>query len=325
MKSIIIQILVIFTSATSAAPEWPEPSGPYLGLDSPGTVPEVFAPGLISFGFHEYGITFSPAGDEIFFVTANSTYSYHAIIHLKMNGSVWIAPEVAGFSGRFKDSAPCLSPDGKSLFFASNRPLPGDTNIKKDLDIWAVDRKNNSWGEPYHLGEGINSDDVEGLPWVTGDGTMFFQARREPDMGFDLYYSVSEGGQYVQSHKIPGSINTEFNECQPFISPDGTLLLFHSDRPGGLGIMDIYVSFRDSNGVWSEPVNAGSEINSPFSDYGARFSPDGKYLFFSSYRSPSQEYYHGKSYKELLEEFSDPRNGYATLFWIDAAVLDDLK
>ncbi|UCC81252.1 MAG: PD40 domain-containing protein [Candidatus Zixiibacteriota bacterium] len=300
------------------------PSGPYLGQEPPGDIPQVFAPGFISKGYHERGITFSPEGDELFYLMSDASYQYSTIVYTKMKNGVWSDPEIASFSGIYKDIEPIFSPDGRKLFFTSLRPLPGQTEPRKDSDIWMMERSGDSWGQPVNLGSPVNTTSHEGLPSVAEDGTLYFQARYDPKKPFDLYYAVYEDGEYQAPQRLPDGINTEYNEAGPFIAPDGRYLLFHSNRPGSMGVMDIYASYRCADGQWSEPVNLGAPVNSPASDFDPRVSPDGKYLFFSSYRGLDADSLYRKNYGEALRQLQRPENGYATIFWVDAGVIDRL-
>ncbi|UCE23915.1 MAG: PD40 domain-containing protein, partial [Candidatus Zixiibacteriota bacterium] len=130
---------------------------PFLGQPTPGPSPELFAPGLVSRGYHELGITISPSGDECFYVTANNKYPQYVIIRVKRDGEAWLAPEVASFSGYYSDYRPYFSPDGTRLFFSSVRPLPGDTVQNSSHDIWVTEKKGQSWSDPIHLGFVLNS------------------------------------------------------------------------------------------------------------------------------------------------------------------------
>lgn len=133
-----------------------------------------------------------------------------------------------------------------------------------------------------------------------------------------------DGERYRQPAKITGPINTDYGESCPHIAPDQSYLLFHSNRDGSFGSMDIFISHRSEDGAWSEPVNLGPTLNSKASDFGASVTPDGRYLFFPSYRGLPQESISSGSYNELLSVYRNPANGYATLYWIDTAALSQL-
>ncbi|HTF04654.1 MAG TPA: hypothetical protein VK826_11550 [Bacteroidia bacterium] len=100
----------------------------------------------------------------------------------------------------------------------------------------------------------------------------------------DLYLSEMDKtkGAYKKAVRLDETINSKNYEIAATISNDGSTIYFASDRPGGLGGMDIYVSKRLPNGKWGPAVNLGSEINTPFDEDFPSLSPDGKVLYFSS-------------------------------------------
>jgi dipeptidyl aminopeptidase/acylaminoacyl peptidase len=114
-----------------------------------------------------------------------------------------------------------------------------------------------------------------------------------------------------------------------FFSPDGKKLFFSSKRPfssnsDSKGDLDIWVIEKDGDS-WGEPINLGDKINSPAYELEPRLSPDGKYLFFTSFRTPDPLVFKGKSYEELMKVYRSPQNGYGTLYWVDAKIIEDLK
>ena len=70
-------------------------------------------------------------------------------------------------------------------------------------------------------------------------------------------------------------------------------------------------------------MNLGTPVNSEASEFAPSVSPDGEYLFFSSYRTMNPKNFKGKTYQELMSLYRDPRNGYATQFWVDAKIIDN--
>lgn len=306
-------------------PESPALRGPYFGQPPPGSEPEVFAPGVISFGYHEHGLMFAPDGSEAFYVTSDAGYKHYVIIHLERQDDIWSPPEVATFSGRFRDGAARFSPDGSKLFFSSKRPLPGEVDPKPDADIWMTERTADGWLEPANLGGPVNSGANESRPSISSSGTLYFHTDLDADTAYDIYASRFEDGRFQEPEKLNGEINTEHNESAPFIDPNERYLLFQSNRPGGFGSMDLYVSFRQDDGGWGPPMNLGPAVNSAGGDFTASVSSDGKYLFFGSYRRSQPDRFRGVSLKELLALYRQPGNGYGTQYWVRAEFLEKLN
>ncbi|MFC2136013.1 TolB family protein [Bacteroidota bacterium] len=326
---IVLIFLLYAQSGLFAQQFYKDVTGPYLGQTPPGTTPEIFAPGIVSLGYHEHGITISPDGTEIFFVAASTDFSTHNIMFTKLSEGAWTVPDVAPFSGHYKDISPSFTPDGNRLYFASKRPLVEGGNDKRDFDIWFVDRDGDSWSEPVNAGSPINSEMNDGGPTFMQNGTMIFQSmRKQGSKGWDFYISYLKNGEYSEPEIIPAPVSTEFNEGAPFVAPDGSFLLFNSNRPQGGPIMSLFVSFKDENGNWLEPVNLDRKVKSSLyhGDYGPVLSPDGKYLFFGSFRhlETIEPKFEGHLYnmKILL---GDPSPGRGTIHWVDAEILRDLK
>ncbi|HMG94210.1 MAG TPA: hypothetical protein VK589_29325, partial [Chryseolinea sp.] len=127
---------------------------------------------------------------------------------------------------------------------------------------------------------------------VSDKGTLFFGAYLDSIGNYgksDLYYySLKDHSAAIIN--LGNVINSTSEEWDPFIAPDESYLLFESDRPGGYGGTDIYITFnRDSS--WSQPVNLGSSINTKGYEVAARVSPDGKFLFFDRPQKNEQDIY----------------------------------
>ena len=302
-------------------------SGPYLGQKGPGPTPEVFAPGILSLGFHEHNIAISPDGEEIFFVAASSDFSRYLIMTTRLENGAWAMPEAAPFSGGRNDGAPAFSPDGKRLYFSSRRPRPAGGTSAEDFDIWYVDRRGDSWTDPVNLGSSVNTGQNEVNPSLMSDGTIVFQRiEKLGTLDWDLSMSSPIDGIFAPPERLPAPVNTEANEAGPFIAADGSYLLFQSNRPGGYGIMDLYIAFRTRSGGWSEPVSLGEKINSPFSDWGPVVSPDGKYLFFSSFRNVQPLAPESPDYFEYMKSrLGTPFPGKGTLYWVEAGNIEALR
>ena len=237
-------------------------TGELLGQPPPGDQPEIFAEGVISFGYHEHDLTISPSGDEIFFVTSSGIHDYYAIIRVALENGRWGQPEIASFSGSGTDSTPAFSADGRVLYFSSRRPRTPGGEPRGDSDIWMVEKAAGGWGEPVNLGPEVNSDWNELYPSATADGSLFFQYYEESGSESDFYVSRRANGDLGQPEKLAEPLNTEGYESALWVAPDETFALFQSIRLGGHGGVDLYVSYREESGGWSEPLNLGRRISS---------------------------------------------------------------
>jgi Tol biopolymer transport system component len=287
-KVFIIIIFVLTSFVFSKEPgggEFPESivlKGKYLGQNKPGLIPEIFAPGVVSTEKNELNALFSPDGKEFYFCISSAPYQYRIMV-MKRENNRWTLPRKVSFSKRYSHVDPFYSFDGERLYFVANRPLKkgGET---KDFDIWFVEKSGPDWGKPVNLGAPVNTGGDEFYVSISKKGALYLSANYEGSEGsFDIYVSLPEGGKYTKPKNLGPAVNSKFYDHDPFISPDGSFLLFTSvGRPDGYGSGDIYVSFRDGIGAWTKAKNMGRKINSYSYEYCPTLSPDGKFLFFTS-------------------------------------------
>jgi ankyrin repeat protein len=272
--------------------------GEYLGQEKPGLTPVMFAPGVVSTEKGELNSVFTPDGKEFYFAIQTGRMKWEIMV-MKQENNRWSKPTVTSFSGQYSDVDPFISPDGKKLFYASNRPLEANGEPKKDFDIWVVERIKDGWSQPWNPGSPINSEEEEFFPTVTTDGTMYFQSKR-PGCGGerDIYRSRPVNGKYEKVENVGDVINSEGFEGDAFISPDEDYMILSTDRPGRLGKGDLYISFRDKDDQWTPLKNMGEKINTEYVENCPILSPDGKFLFFT-------------------------RNG--DIYWVDAKVIQEFK
>ncbi len=276
----------------------PKPlGGPYLGQTPPGAAPLVFALNVVSTEDGELNSVFSPDGHEFYF-----TRQRRVLVVREENGA-WGRPQRLAVAGDYSAVDPFLTGDGKRMFISSNRPLAGQGEPKKDRDIWVVARTANGWTEAANLGETVNSPKNDYYPTLTARGDLYFCSRRDGGEGeSDIYRARLVDGRFGRPENVGSPINSEHSDFDPFVGPDESYIIFASDRPGGLGNADLYISFRGKDGSWSEPRNMGAPVNTPYLEYASVLSPDGKYLFFTS-----------------------GRGGADDIYWVDARVFEALR
>jgi glyoxylase-like metal-dependent hydrolase (beta-lactamase superfamily II) len=278
-----------------------EPSGPLLGQTPPGMIPSLFAPALVSTERRELNAAFTP--DARTFLFARDRQARGTVIMMtSFDGARWTPPAVAPFSRvGDNDVDMFVTADGREVYFCSERPVPGASSPKAGAgptgaarwaDIWVVARTGSGWGTPAWLGPVVNSDAADYYPTLTRTGTLYFSSNRQGGLGEnDIYRTHRVNGEWTTPENLGRGINTESREYDPFIAPDGSYLIFASERSGGLGAADLYVSFRGAGGTWSDPENLGSAVNSPAAEYTPMLTPDGKYLFFTSSRAGQDDIY----------------------------------
>ena len=137
---------------------------------------------------------------------------------------------------------------------------------------------------PQNMGDSINSTALEYLPSLTVDGNkMIFNRRINGDE--DFYESNKIKGVWQNAKPLAGKLNTNFNEGAQNISQDGEWLIFTGcNYPEGLGSCDLYISYKNKNGEWSEAENMGRNINTDAWESAPSLSPDKRDLYFSSTR-----------------------------------------
>jgi hypothetical protein len=212
--------------------------------------------------------------------------------------TAWSAPENLGppINSAFGEAGVSISRDRLTLYFTSNRD--GGCGIAiENTDIWVATRPTPEaqWGEPRNLGCTLNSSALDAAPILSVDEhRMYFHSRRPNvaggvDSDLDLYVSRRRDTRDPFGWESPERLNisTDFSEAQPAFFEDdqsgiGTLF-FVSDRPGGLGRVDIWSSALLPDGTFSA-ANPVEELNSSFRDQAPFIRRDGLEMFLSSER-----------------------------------------
>lgn len=297
--------------------------GPYLGQKTPGIIPELFAPGIISTGMNERGVAITPDGKEIYYNIYLKGYNF--ISFVKEIDGRWTQPEIASFSGQYSDVEPFIHPDGSKLYFSSKRPIDKLNTSSKFFNIWVVERNGDEWTEPEPIGPPINGTRDVLFPSVTNTGTLYFSGRT--DNGTEaVYRSKIDNGKYQEPKLLPLKVNTNGFWGNACISPDESYLIISiSGRSDAVGSADYYVTFRDINDNWSKLINLGDNINTKNDEYNPSLSPDGRYFIFQSQKLSMIKNDKVYKYGELIQEFNSPENGNTDIYWISAEIIEKLK
>lgn len=265
--------------------------GPYLGQTPPENQSKIFAPGFVSTEFGELNSVFTKDGKEFYFSRRGIPGKLSMLMVTRMIDDEWTKPEPVNFSGTNDDIDLFITPDGNSMIYCSGKVQQKDGRAIINHDFWISKRDGKKWAEPILFAKEAMSEDEDYFPIVTQSGNLYLNSQRGGPGTNDIYCSKFIDGKYTMAEKLPEPINTEYREFDAFVSQDEEMIIFSSDKPGGLGRSDIYISFKNIKGEWSEPKNLGGAVNSEFSEYGATITPDYKYLFFTSNRNGTEDIY----------------------------------
>ena len=246
----------------------PFAKGPYLGQTPPGPVAKVFAPGLICHtGKHpwEANGTFSADGDAFCFNRRSGVF----ITENTEQG--WTTPELIRSipANTYSPWLGCLSPDANSIFFTRA------TDPVSKRNLYRCNRTARGWAEPEQLGPPLSSPAKELTCSIAANNSIYFM-RGRGGSGHGIFCAPYENNTW------PRIIKLSVSGHDPGIAPDESFMVIaNKDQPGGYGHQDLYLILRLPDGTWSTPRNLGPKINSAYIEFGARISPDKKYLFFN--------------------------------------------
>ena len=180
-------------------------------------------------------------------------------------------------------------------------------NAREDFLLSAITNKD-SFNKAAPLDGDINLEPRKGAITVSQDGDWLFFAADIAGAGlggFDIYKSVYTPTGWSEQENLGDSINTDFWESSPAISPDKRVLYFSSNRPGGYGGADLYVGYLKPNGRWTEAVNMGPSVNTAGDELAPFIHADNQTLYFTSDGLPG----YGGSDLFILKKLSNGKWG----------------
>ncbi|GAA5219044.1 hypothetical protein ACFSJ3_16955 [Corallincola platygyrae] len=287
---IFIALLVFVLSMASsgfAEDEYPVLEGPYLGQKPPGMVAEPFAPGVISKSGWELEGVFAPGMKEFYFTTGfNEKYERPTVIGFRQENDIWTK-----FMDFRRDGEVTFSPDGKRMYMAEGYR----------------ERIEGGWSERKSLGPMFDREDwgIMRLS-VSAKGTYVFDDYKSNDV---IRISKLKDGKRQEPTLLGPVVNTGKWTAHPFIAPDESYLIWDSEREGGFGDSDLYISFRQEDGSWGPAINMGEQVNSDKWDAYATVTPDGKYILFN----------------RRIDDGSDSEKRNIDIYWVDAKIIETLR
>lgn len=244
---------------------------------------------------------FSPDGNTIYFAQSACSPIWKCPQTLKRAeraGAGWTAVVDVVLPREGRVDWPSVSPDGNTLFFSwsAERPELANLDISENFDLYTLDLTDpNATPVPITSGD-INRPRAgslkrlrfmhnETLPSLTAAGVLYFMTERPDGLGErDIYVAQPDGtGHFSTAVPLPPPVNSSGRDDGVWVDASGTVMLLSYPDRGGEGGADIFLSRRGVNG-WSKPSNLGPRINSPYAEFGARLTPDGTQIVFTSDR-----------------------------------------
>jgi hypothetical protein len=304
-KHLIVLLAILWTFFMISSHTFSQDTLAYLGQPPPGNTAVLFPPDSLlsntSWFWHGPPV-FSPDLHEMHwnkYVIYSPSFVRLENFYMKVENGQWSSPQrPACADTSYHEKNPFLSADGNSLYFISEG-RPGGYIFKSM-------RTGNSWSPPSPLSISCPTGRVWGGQFsVAADNSIFLDFDIvNVNNSFNIFLAKWNNSQYVTTRPIGPPINTDNNDYMPFIDPDWDYMVFSSNRPGGYGGTDLYVSFMQGDSSWTDPVNLGPQINAAQFEGWPYVSPDKKYLFFVSHR---------------------PETGRYNPYWISTSVIENLR
>ncbi len=236
----------------------------------------------------------SAIGTSEMFYTQGSTSdpNHRAIMMMARTTGGWAPSRPVAFSGQWRDLEEVISPDGRTMIFASNRPsgerakpidgfFGGKPQPGRGGNLWRVTRNGSQWGNPQRLPDAVNANTSVFSPALTADGTLYFMRMSDPGPHFHLYVARLENGEYRSAQPAPFG-DPRYSDFDPTVASDNSFVVFGSNRPPAKpGTSDLFISFN-RNGTWTPAEDMGASINPNGDATEPRLSPDARTLYFSS-------------------------------------------
>jgi outer membrane protein OmpA-like peptidoglycan-associated protein/Tol biopolymer transport system component len=198
---------------------------------------------------------------------------------------VKIANMGAKINSAFSEHSPVISANDTVLLYTARRPESLGANPAThfyDEDIYVSYNRNGSWTEGVNIDRPVNASGHDATISLSADGKNLYLYRHKKAGGLYVTKFNETKRQWDEPRAVQRPLNSKYYEASICQSADSSMLFFTSDRPNGFGGRDIYMVKSTGKNSWSEPINLGPTVNTPFDEDAPYFHPDGKTLYYSS-------------------------------------------
>lgn len=243
--------------------------------------------------FDDYNPVLHPNQNQLYFTSRRpieekdkrdeEDYKYYENIFVsEQSNDLWLSAKLVEdrIDSKNNESVLAFSSDGNMIFVYNGKEDGGEILVSQ--------LKEGGWKSPGKVPGKISSKYAETTMTLSKDGKEMFIVSDRPESslgGMDIYYSVlNENEKWSEPFNLGPKINTPFNEEGVFLSPKGNKLYFSSKGHNSMGGYDVFVSEKDSDGNWSDPVNLGYPINTPNDEIFFKIEENEKQAYYSAIR-----------------------------------------
>ena len=275
MKTSLLAFILIFLSGSFAMAQSIPPDSLYFGQTPPGDIPQVFAPGIVSLpGRREAVMTISPDGATVFFhIQFYPQPGTPYIMYSTYTDNHWTTPDTIPFTIGRTAAEPFFAFNGERVYMYATNVV----NHQGIADLSYSEKQGNDWSVPVSMGNPPNSEGYQYHPCIVGDTSVYFSSNAG-----QVCRSQYTDGAYQPRVILPKPVNYFGSQTwgDPYVSPDESYMIIKSIRSCGFGQNDLYISYRKTDGTWTNPKNLGNIINTAGDELAGDITPDGLYMTY---------------------------------------------
>jgi len=200
--------------------------------------------------------------------------------------------KIDSVNSSYDEQNPVVTPDGSKLFFTRSGHPENIGGVVDKGDIWFADKlPDGSWSTPQHAGRKINHSSLNGVMGFSSTGTTIYllnyleitPGSNRGTIRSGLAKSTWNGSEWEQPERLNVTFfSNKSEEMSGYVTPDETVMVLSIQSYLTFGNEDLYVSFRQANGTWSQPKNIGNVVNTGSQEWSPYLASDKKTLYFSS-------------------------------------------
>jgi len=269
----VLLLVFVFLSCTN---ETEQTKMRFLVKEIPGTTPIAFLQKNIPEDALIHKGIFSPDLKEYYYTISDKNFEKFEVYVVKKEDKNWSKPEKAFFNSSYNEHGMSFSPNGKTLYFSSTRPVNID-GVPLTWHIWKSEKINNIWNKPIFVDIPNLRTKLVSHPTITNSGTLYFHTSNLDYSDMDIYQSKQVNRKFIDAKKTSISMQQQTGKCTPYVSPNEDYLIFASIG----NQLDLMISFNDGNGGWTNTKKLNDKINN-FGQGNPYVTPDHKFLFFTT-------------------------------------------